>query len=193
MIRKNNVAKRNTGFTLIETLISVVILLIAVVGPMRIASQGISSSIRSRDELVAAYLAQDAIEFIRYKIITNQNANDPLTTGLGDCLSASRCNVDTLAVNGDSSSVGRIVGCGASSCPDNLKLTTTSGGFTYYGLHDTTGTSTDFRREVTITEESTGLLGFPSEWYISATVYWGKLGENSLTVGENLVDWRVIY
>jgi prepilin-type N-terminal cleavage/methylation domain-containing protein len=198
------------GFTLIETLVAVAILLIAVVGPMKIADQGAKLGVRSRDELTASYLAQDAIEFIRYRITTNMNAGmvNPVTgdADLPTCLSTAtppKCAVDTVT-DGIGGTVGKIYPCDVSGvCPNLIWTDTGSTGFSRYGL--TAGTSTDFVREVTITPYTTGGAIYdqtndppntklPSEWYISATVSWGRLGETgkTLTVGENVVDWRIV-
>src|SRR3989344_7070949 len=53
------------GFTLVETLVAVTILTIAVVAPLYVANRAIVSSQIARDQLVASYLAQEGIEYIR--------------------------------------------------------------------------------------------------------------------------------
>lgn len=57
--------KNEEGFTLVETLIAVVVLIVAVVTPLSIASQAILYSATARDQIVASNLAQEAIDFIR--------------------------------------------------------------------------------------------------------------------------------
>ncbi len=57
--------KTQKGFTLIETLIAISILLIVIVGPMTIAQKGIQSSFYSSDQVTATFLAQEAMEAIR--------------------------------------------------------------------------------------------------------------------------------
>ena len=61
-----------SGFTLVETLVAVAILMIAIAGPLTVAEKGLSASIYARDQLMASYLAQDAMEYIRNIVDTNQ-------------------------------------------------------------------------------------------------------------------------
>lgn len=56
---------RKNGFTLIETLIAVSIVCIAVVGPLVTASRSFVAAYTARDQLTAAYLAQEGVEYIR--------------------------------------------------------------------------------------------------------------------------------
>lgn len=55
------------GFTLVETLVAIAVLLVAIVGPMTIAAQGLQASFFSREQTTAVYLAQEAIEAIEKK------------------------------------------------------------------------------------------------------------------------------
>lgn len=53
------------GFTLIETLVAISILTIAVVSPMALTAQSLSTAYYARDQITAFYLAQEAIEAVR--------------------------------------------------------------------------------------------------------------------------------
>jgi Tfp pilus assembly protein PilV len=63
LVAVNN--KNEEGFTLIETLIAVIILIVSVVTPLSIASQAIIYSATARDQIIASNLAQESIDFIR--------------------------------------------------------------------------------------------------------------------------------
>lgn len=100
------------GFTLLETLVAISILVTAIVGPLALAAQTIRSQQVSKDNLVAANLAQEGIELIR-----NYRSNNVLRLrkelrddgsgtlaerwmdGMGECFNASGCGVDVLYVD----------------------------------------------------------------------------------------------
>ncbi len=52
------------GFTMIETLVAIAILVIAVIGPMSLLSKAIADSSYARNQVVATYLAQEGIESV---------------------------------------------------------------------------------------------------------------------------------
>lgn len=52
------------GYSLIEALVSIAVLLIAIVGPMTIASQGIKTAAFTLEQNTAFFLAQEGIEII---------------------------------------------------------------------------------------------------------------------------------
>jgi type II secretory pathway pseudopilin PulG len=60
---KNNNLK--AGFTLVEALVAVSILMIAIASPMTLAQKGLSTATLSKDQMIAAFLAQDAVEAVK--------------------------------------------------------------------------------------------------------------------------------
>lgn len=56
---------KERGFTLVETLVAVSILLVIIIGPMSIAQKGIQNAYFAREQLTAVFLAQEAIEGVR--------------------------------------------------------------------------------------------------------------------------------
>lgn len=58
----NKFIMKNKGFTIIETLVAITILMIAVAGPLTIAQKSLMASIYARDQIVASYLAQEVME-----------------------------------------------------------------------------------------------------------------------------------
>lgn len=56
---------KNRGFTIIETLVAIFILLISTTGPLTFAQSGLRSSFLARDQITAFYLAQDSIETLK--------------------------------------------------------------------------------------------------------------------------------
>lgn len=53
---------RQSGFTLIETFVAIVVLTIAVLGPMTLLSRALQDSRYIRDEIIATFLAQEGVE-----------------------------------------------------------------------------------------------------------------------------------
>ena len=171
-IKKNRQVNLKQGFTLLEALVAVSILMVAVVAPITIAQKGLSSATYSKSQMIASYLAQDAIEYIKNKrdfiTINDSNKNDWGNLfqpgGFFDsCLADSYCEIDTNANNGD----GEVK---AYSLGDVLKI---ENGF--YGFAGTT--PTNFTRRIQIKLQP---YGNPDEALITVTVGWGT--SDSLTV-----------
>ncbi len=57
--------KGERGFTLVETLVAVLILMMVIIGPMTIASRGIQGSYFANEQVTAVFLAQEAMESIQ--------------------------------------------------------------------------------------------------------------------------------
>lgn len=128
--------KKEKGFTLIEMLVSVSVLMIAMLGPLTIASRGISTSIFARDQITAYYLAQEGIEFVRYvrdnnRIETINGNPTSWLEGLENCpINGSGqdqlCKIDMYQFFSGSS--GIVTSCG-STCP--IMRVTPAGYYTY--------------------------------------------------------------
>lgn len=78
MIKNNQQSKRHSfrvnttrGFTLVETLVAITILLVAIVGPMSAISSSLSQMSLARDQMTAINLAQEGIEAVRQKRDSN--------------------------------------------------------------------------------------------------------------------------
>ncbi len=91
-----------SGFTLVETLVAISILLIATAGPMTIAAQGLQNAFYAREQFTAYSLAIEALEFARAVRDENAIAGDPWLEGIPsfcDSSNADGCGIDarTLA------------------------------------------------------------------------------------------------
>ncbi|TSC57054.1 MAG: hypothetical protein Greene041679_482, partial [Parcubacteria group bacterium Greene0416_79] len=104
----NRVSPRS-GFTIIETLVAMAVLVLAIVAPLTLAERSLASVESSGSEITALYLAQEAIEFVRNLRDANAlvalKAKDKKAdwlTGLEECLvadgaEAQGCGVDPTA------------------------------------------------------------------------------------------------
>lgn len=101
MMRHQN---NNGGFTLVETLVAISILVVAVVGPMTIAMRGLQSAFFAKEQLTATFLAQEAAELIRmhrdqYAMAQRGTGNNNwMSTMPAACTGASGCGVDIRAL-----------------------------------------------------------------------------------------------
>ena len=59
--------KRRTknGFTLIETMVAIALLMLALIAPMSLATQSLAAAYYARNQITAFYLAQEGIEVVR--------------------------------------------------------------------------------------------------------------------------------
>lgn len=61
----NKKISNKKGFTIIETLVAIFILLVSTTGPLTFAQSGLRSSFLARDQITAFYIAQDSIETLK--------------------------------------------------------------------------------------------------------------------------------
>src|SRR3989344_3216228 len=103
--------KRQRGFTILESLVAIVVLSISISGAFSAVQQGLSQSIVAKDEIKAFYLAQEAIEVIRNRRDVNQlyKIDNPTTLNTwlygiaensgDDCYFGNTCLVDATSVS----------------------------------------------------------------------------------------------
>jgi prepilin-type N-terminal cleavage/methylation domain-containing protein len=185
-----NYKKRlNGGFTLIETLVAIFILLIAVTGPLAVAQSGLRAAFLSRDQTTAFYLAQDAFEYVKNvrdgNILATINGNSP-----GDWLYYLRescepiygCTVDTTVPYDPSDAIESCVGDAIGCNKENpLKFNTTNKTFGFGGDEDSI-----FTRKVFITETEN------REAEVLVEISWTtseSLGIRTISVRENIFNW----
>ncbi len=159
-----------TGFTLIETLVAISVLLIGVVAPLSIGYQAIRASQISKERVEAFYLGQDAVEYVRNVRDTNIREGNSWTQGLEPCLD-SVCKIDVPNEIVES--------CSGSSC-EPLRRNSDSGLVGY----DNGWSETKYVREVEITSNSN------REMIIDVTVSWSTgIFDRSIRIRDNLFKW----
>lgn len=181
--------KIKKGFTLIETMVAVLILAAAIAGPLTIASKGLSTALVAKDQTTAYYLAQDAVEYIRFARDTNRlhtgwdwlvaDGGSNTSTNLSNCVSAGGCYLDSLTNNPQVP-----VACGSGACPVmNYDATN------HYFNYNTLNPVYLFTRTITIT---TPVGTNAAEAAVTVTVTWSDLpgSVHTITVRENLFNWQ---
>jgi len=172
------------GFSLVEALVAIAILLTVVSGVMLLVNQSIQSGQNVSNRLSASYLASDAIEYLRYDrdsnwLSDNQDSFQDWLDNLPDCENFS-CRVDTR--KGE----GKVEEC-SGSCP-NLRYF--SGDFTYgYGG----GEESRFKRTVEFVSKNDIGPDDPNvdEVVVKITVTWPAStgGDGELVLTDTLSSW----
>lgn len=171
--------KNNRAFTLVEAMVAVSVLMMAVIGPLTIAQKGLSSAIYSKDQMIASYLAQDAIEYI--KNIRDNNgimgiSSDWLYT-LENCVQTVSsleetinrvCSIDTTKSYSSSNNI---------LSGSNSLYIKSIGNLIIYTLDTTGNTKSRFTREVNIRRKNNN-----DEAFITVKVYWNDIGSSDNSV-----------
>jgi prepilin-type N-terminal cleavage/methylation domain-containing protein len=114
------------GFTLLETLVAVFILTLALTGPIYIATLAIRSSIESRDNISAYYLAEEAIEVVRNQrdeksLLATEDDATSWTYGIigsTNCINAAGASTITSCyLTRDNDGVYLFTECDSAGCP----------------------------------------------------------------------------
>ena len=181
------------GFTLIETLVAIFILMLALTGPIYIATLALRTSVGSRDGISARYLAEEVVEAVRHSrddrtlnasaySLTQwaQKNSDTLTGGVA-CFNAKNSSTNKCELQRDFSSGAYVfVACGALCSP--LRFTPNSA-VAYYGTNDTSAPYSKFTREFYIEvapqDPSTG-TDPEKELRITVNIKWNDHGTDKI-------------
>lgn len=167
---------KQSGYTLLETLVAIVILTLCIVAPLSIASRALFSSSVARGEVTAFYLAQEAIEGVRN--VRDQNGLASASWLSGFPALGSDFTIDVVNVGGNGKPTMNV--CNG-SCP-NLQYDSTTHLYEYGS-----GTDSGFNRTVRIS----AISGTSDEVAVSVTVVWnvGSVSR-SFVARENLTNWQ---
>jgi prepilin-type N-terminal cleavage/methylation domain-containing protein len=197
--------RTNYGFTLIETLVAVSIVSLAVTGPLVAASRSIVSAEVARDKLIASYLAQEGVEYIRamrddsYLAIYGTGSAATLSErawnsfySANDATSITQCRSNPCTLDRTKSMNGVETDPTADS-DKSLRVCTTSGCRPLYLTSANTytqvasgNTQTPFTRTITITDQNA-----EKEMKVSSNVSWTFHGTPyNVTVIDHLTKWQ---
>ena len=175
------------GFTLMEAMVAIFVIITGIVGVMTLITHTITSAQISKDRLTAAYLAQEGIEIVRNIRDTNwleqyTESTNPWNEGLTGC--SGDCEADYF--------------CSTVEDPDPTNPAShyclasyDSGHFLKINTNDlynyATGIDTKFKRKITISD---GPISNNS-LNVEVEVFWEERGRtHQVTVKEILYNWR---
>ena len=160
------------GFTLLETLVAIAILAVSLAGPISIAAQGLSSAFFAKDQIIAFYLAQEAVEYVRSIRDENILTGSDWLNGLEECFDTP-CTVDMPAHTHDA-----CIG----SC-DPLKLNTSTQLYNQQPV-SSSNIESQYTREMTLEQIS------DDEVAVSVSLSW-TTGTRTRTfeIRENMLNW----
>lgn len=188
---KHHITKiKKEGFTLIETMIAITVMLIAVVAPMSLAQDGITAARLAQDQIVAFYLAQEGVEVVRnmrdYNKLNSVIAPNQLDGPMADCIVDPLnpielgCYIDATEPEGDYFKTEPCL----TACPvirSNTERYT-------YNTTDPSFVPTKYTREIRL-----WYVGGPTDTKdakVEVTVTWPfQQSTRSYTLRENLLDW----
>jgi prepilin-type N-terminal cleavage/methylation domain-containing protein len=188
--------KVNKGFTLIEMMVSVVIFTLSVLAMMVILGGGISDTNLAKNKVVASYLAQEGIEYVRslrdtYAIYGAQTGWGDFLTALNKCSDVSSGNkgcyfdVDNMQVGGSVTDpdMMQIIPCFDGNC-EELRLNSVSGLYSY----NTGDPSGFYRRFYVVGSDFDGLKD--KEIILISSVYWEQNGKvHEVVFREVFLNW----
>ena len=167
----NNICKKEKGFTLLEMLISIMIITIAVLPIYQAVFKYTKNTQTERENFIASYLGQEGIEFIKNIRDTNWIQGLAWDNGLSACL-GSGCErgpygLSVRAWTGEKLVIDEVSGA--------------TGFYRYVGSPLPGDITTSFSRKIQITQPTA------DEIDITVTVYWGS---KTMVVKENIFNWR---
>lgn len=182
------IARTKLGFTLVESLVAVAILLIAVAAPLTLVIKSLQLSNYTTTKTIAGFLTQDVMEYLRN--LKDSNAlpspqNPWLQSIPTGCLYPNYCTIDTTKPIGSSVA---FADCGAS--PSGCAPLKRNSSMYAYNMNPTSSLNPDtiFTRSVQIVDSVTNPT---TDKIVFVTISW-TVGAftKSITTQTALRDWH---
>ena len=176
--------KLSDGFTLVETLVAISIFTVSIMALMSVLAQGTADTRYAKQKIVATYLAQEGIEYIRNMrdtyVLYPATSNDwnKFNAKLTPCNSGNECGFDSSKLVTDNAFIFK---CSSGDC----KLYIDNGSY-----NTSVGTDSGFVRKIEanpiLNNEGTIIDGI--KFFV--TVSWTQgSGNKSIVFSESLFNW----
>ena len=187
--QKNN---KNSGFTLVETLVAIAIFTISIIALMAVLANGISDTTYAKTKMTATYLAQEGIEYIRnmrddyvlYSTMTESDWSGFVAEVAYYCKAGSGCGFNNSISPIPNNQIQNFLFKCSGTVPNPLDPCELYKNYGNYSVIQNGGTDSGFVRDINmIYMTSTG------EIKIISTVHWKQgSGNYSVSFSENLFD-----
>lgn len=175
-----NFKQKNRAFTLVETLIAISIFSFSILGLLLVLGQGISDTGYAKQKIIAGYLAQEGIEYIRnmrdsYVLYTNTDSSLSWTNFYNKITSCPN-NAPCQFIDDNNSNFEDSI----NSCTNGCKLYVDNGDYNY----DSIGVDSGFTRNI-----KANIIN-SNEIKIISTVSWVQGSTtHDIILTENLFNW----
>jgi prepilin-type N-terminal cleavage/methylation domain-containing protein len=199
-------AHASRGFTILETLVAIAILLISIAGPLTIAEKSLVTAANSENQMIASYLAEDLMEYIEnvrdnnLLLINNGSVTPWLEINGGNMLDICSttknnvCDFDTMQSAVSPTLATCLAGAikaainGQNVCQLYLNPTTLNDGSLYYSSTQASNASaTKFWRGFTLTSMGSGDISTATSTLVTVTVEWNTGGVAEDVVLQNML------
>jgi Tfp pilus assembly protein PilV len=187
---------RHRGFTLLETLIAISIFTTSVLAMMSVLSKGIAQTNYAKTKMVASYLAQEGVEYMKnmrdtyvlYDATSSQNGWNGLANSFikkindAGCQGANGCyfNDSTLNWTNNTQPMKDLTITSCSGTCLALSYNATTGKYSY------TGTPTSYVRKISVISP----FGSSDAAKVTSTVTWTQgSGNYSITFSDVFYNW----
>ena len=173
-------SRSERGFTIIESLVAIAILVTVIIGATSAAQSGLSSYIFSKDQVAAFHLAQEGFEQIRNLRDENWLSGANWLTGIADTLSDPCYFGNACTVSPVETSLPARCASGPGACP-KLRQDSETGFFGY----NSSWPETIFTREIVFDSIN------ENEVAVTVTIRWSKgIIDREFRARENLFNWQ---
>lgn len=170
------------GFSLIETLVAIVVLIGAIVGPLTLAAQGVKAASLFKNQLIASNLAQEGMELVHAKRDSNILQGQGWMDGITDVCGGGGCYIRYTPSDNSFNQI-TFQPCGGGGCP--YFFVTPEGWYVQKTSADSGDVQTIFSRTIRVTSVVGG-----REVNVETTLEWReRFSTVTFDVIEHLLKW----